>query len=90
MGVAVALVLAAACGGDSGGEKSAKGIVVDVEAGSLTNIESFTLRTNAGEELVFGIAPDATQDPQEGFFPSHLRSHAVLAEQVRVFYREEG
>lgn len=83
----LAVVLVGACGGD--GERSAAGVIIDVQATSLTQIDSFTLRDNEGRVLVFRIAPDVTDDPQEGFLPSHLRSHAVLAEQVVVFYREE-
>ena len=88
------LVIAAACGGggdgDGDGERSVVGIILDVQSTSLTQIESFTMRTNDGETLVFHVAPDARPDPQEGFVPGHLRSHAVAAEQVKIFYREEN
>ena len=30
------------------------------------------------------------EDPKEGFFPGHLRTHALAVEQVKVFYRKEG
>jgi hypothetical protein len=84
--VALAFALAA-CGGS--GEHKATGVIIDVQASSLTALGSFTLRTNDGDTLVFYVAPDAAQDPQEGFFPSHMRTHAVAAEQVTVTYREE-
>ena len=89
---AMLLVIAAACGGGGGddSERSVVGIILDVQSTSLTQIESFTMRTNDGETLVFHVAPDARPDPQEGFVPGHLRSHAVAAEQVRIFYREEN
>ena len=76
-----------ACG--NGGERSVVGVIIDVQASSLTRIDSFTLRENDGATLVFEVAPDAAQDPREGFFPGHLRTHALAAEQVEVFYREE-
>lgn len=86
--VALAAALAiAACGGS--GEHKATGVIIDVQAASLTVLDSFTLRTNDGDTLVFRVAPDAAQDPQEGFFPGHMRTHAVAAEQVTVSYREE-
>ncbi|MEX0786164.1 MAG: hypothetical protein WD939_05965 [Dehalococcoidia bacterium] len=85
--LALAALTIVACGSD--GELSATGVIIDVSAGSLTEIESFTLRDNDGEVIVFGIAPDASDDPQEGFFPAHLRTHALAAEQVTVFYRED-
>jgi histidinol dehydrogenase len=80
----------AACGGGGNGERSVEGIITDVQSTGLTEIESFTLRTNRGETLVFRVAPDARPEAEEGFVPGHLRSHAVAAEQVRVYYREEA
>ena len=90
VGVLITLV-ALACGGGGASrvERSAVGVVLEVEASSITQIDSFTLRTNDGQTLVFRVAPDARPDPEEGFVASHLRSHAALAEQVEVFYREE-
>lgn len=85
----LAAALLVACG-SGGGERSVVGVIIDVQAPSLTQIESFTLRDNEGRTLKFRIAPDAVKDPEEGFVPGHLRSHAVLAERVAVFYREEG
>ena len=87
-GLVLAAVLVIACGG--GGERSVTGVIIDVQATSLTRIDSFTLRDNDGRMLVFRMAPDASQDPREGYFPSHLRTHALAAEQVTVFYREEN
>lgn len=74
---------------DEGDGPSVQGVILEVEASSLTVIDSFTLRSNGGETLVFEIAPDAARDPREGFVAGHLRSHAVLAEQVAIFYHEE-
>jgi hypothetical protein len=84
---ALLAVLLSACGGD---ELSVTGVILEVDAPSLTEIDSFTFRTNEGETLVFRVAPDAAADPLEGFVPGHLQSHALLAEQVEIFYREEG
>ncbi len=80
--------LVASCGSD--GERSVVGVIIDVQATSLTEIDSFTLRANEGRMLVFQVASDAAQDLREGFFPGHLRTHALAAEQVTVFYREEN
>ena len=85
--VALAAALVACAGGD--GERSAEGVIIDVQATTLTAIESFTLRDNDGETLVFEVSPDATDDSVEGFFPGHMRTHALAAEQVTVFYEEE-
>lgn len=86
---AASLLVAAACGGDNG-DRSVEGIITDVQSSSLTEIDLFTVRTNDGETIVFRIAPDAHPEPEEGFVPGHLRSHAVGAEQVKVYYREEN
>ena len=83
---AIALV-AFACGG--GGERSASGVIVDVAGSSLTQVESFTLEETDGEVLTFQIAPEASKDPAEGFFPGHMRGHALAAEKVKVFFRED-
>ena len=52
-------------------------------------METFTVRDNDNSIIVFRIAPDATQDIEDGFLPSHLREHALAVEQVKVFYRLE-
>lgn len=85
--VALFVLLALACGG--GGERSVEGILTNVDAASLTQVETFTMRDNDNNTIVFRIAPDARQDLEEGFAPSHLREHAVAVGQVKVFYRVE-
>ena len=85
--VALLVLLASACSAD--GERSVEGIVTQVESASLTQVETFTVRDNDNNIIVFRIAPDSTQDLEEGFVPSHLREHAVAVEQVKVFYRVE-
>lgn len=66
------------------------GVIIDVQSTSISAVDSFTLRDNDGETLTFRVAPDAVDDPIEGLFPSHLRTHALAAEQVTVIYREEN
>jgi hypothetical protein len=93
-GLALCLLLAAllvACGGgSSGGQQKVVGVIITVDAPSLTVLNSFTLRDQHGQMLTFHIAPDAARDPQEGFVAGHLRSHALAAEKVRVTYRTQG
>ncbi len=79
-------LVALACGD---GERFVEGVILEVEAVSITEVASFTLLVDDGEVLEFGIALDATDDPTEGFFPGHMRGHALASELVRVFYREE-
>jgi hypothetical protein len=84
----VAFVLILSCGGD--GEPSVTGVIIDVQSPSLTEVDSFTVRDGDGREFVFGVAPEAAPDPREGFTPQHLRSHSVLGQRVKIFYRSEG
>lgn len=80
-------VIAFACGG---GERSETGVILDVVGVSLTQVASFTLLNDAGEVLAFEIAPDASKELDEGFFPGHMRGHALAAEKVTVYVREEN
>ena len=84
--VALLVLLSVACGG---GERSVEGIITNVDAVSLTQVETFTVRDNDNNVLVFRIAPDATQNQEDGFGPGHLREHALAVAQVKVFYRVE-
>ena len=63
----------------------ATGIIVAIDASSLTDVRSFTLRTTDGQQLVFGLAElqNRTQFP-----PGHLAEHQATAQPVRVFYHD--
>ena len=63
----------------------AVGIIVAIDASSLTDVRSFTLRTTDGQRLVFGLAElqNGTQFP-----PGHLAEHQATAQRVQVFYRD--
>ncbi len=63
------------------------GIIVAIDAASLADVRSFTLRTTDGKQLTFGLAElqNGTQFP-----PGHLAEHQATAQPVRVFYRDAG
>jgi hypothetical protein len=82
--------LIAACGGGSDDELSVTGVVIDVQEQSLTQTQTFTLRSDAGEEVVFRIAPDLAPDQIEWFVPGHLQSILTTGEEVTVYYRDDG
>lgn len=82
----LALTLAAACGGSEGdggrnGEsrETVRGVVLEVEGG-LTSVDSFVLRTDAGEVLEVIPAPDG-----DFRFPlPHLHDHRRTSEPILV------
>ncbi|HET9520370.1 MAG TPA: hypothetical protein VFO73_04920 [Candidatus Limnocylindrales bacterium] len=63
------------------------GVVVGVDAVSLTEVRGFTIRTPDGRTVTFRIG--ALENGTE-FPPGHLREHAATATAVRVTYLEEG
>jgi hypothetical protein len=82
------VVLAAftACGSDSPSSRSeVTGVVLAVDARSLTDVRSFTLKSE-DETLEIRIDPDADYS----FPPSHLRNHALSGQPVRVELDERG
>lgn len=81
----VALLLIGACGP---APQAAAGFVVDVQSTSLTQITSFTLRTEDGDELVFRVG---ALDLNGGGFPgSHLREHMITNQPVAVAFDVDG
>jgi hypothetical protein len=63
------------------------GVVVNVDAVSLTEVRGFTIRTPDGRTLAFRIG--ALENGAE-FPPGHLGEHVATATPVRVTYRDEG
>lgn len=63
------------------------GIVVAVDARSLTDVRAFTIRTSDGRSVAFAIdrLDNAAQFP-----PGHLLEHKATALAVRVTYRDES
>jgi len=83
--VAIIAIVLAACGP---APQTAAGFVIDVQSTSLTQIDSFTLRTPEGTELMFRVG---RLELDGGAFPAgHLREHMALAQAVAVAYREEN
>lgn len=64
------------------------GLVIDVDQPSLTEVNSFVLRTDAGEELTFALgALDMTDG---GFNAGHLREHMATGSKVAVEFTQSG
>jgi hypothetical protein len=65
----------------------AVGIVTAIESEGLTNVRSFTLRTQDGRDQTFAIG--ALENGAE-FPPGHLAEHQALGSPIRVWYRTDG
>lgn len=62
------------------------GVIVGVQATSLTDVQGFTLRTSDGAPIQFTIG-DLENGAQ--FPPGHLVEHQSTAQPIRVWYRTQ-
>jgi len=60
------------------------GVIVGVEATSLTDVQGFTLRTKDGDSVQFAIG---SLENGSRFPPGHLVEHQSTAQPIRVWYR---
>lgn len=65
-------------------------MLLDVEAPSLQKVDSFTMRTDQGEELHFVTAPNFNEGVAHLMTAGHMRQHMALADPVEVTYREDN
>lgn len=69
-------------------DATAAGFVIEVNSSSLTQVDSFVLRTPEGAQLQFRVG---RLELDGGAFPAgHLREHMALGQPVAVAYRQEG
>ncbi len=63
------------------------GVVLKVDSAGLDKVSGFTLRTGAGQTVVFsiGILENGAQFP-----PGHLAEHLATAVPVRAWFRDDG
>jgi hypothetical protein len=83
--VVLAVVAANVLGGP--GRQVETGIVVDVHARSLTDIQGFSIRTADGRTVAFRMG---TLENATSFAPGHLAEHKVSLVPVRVTYVQEA
>jgi hypothetical protein len=70
--------------------QTVRGVLLDVEAPSLQKVDSFTLRSDDGQELHFVTAPNFNQGVSHLMTPGHMRQHMALADPVEVTYRDDN
>ena len=63
------------------------GVVVSVDASSLSDVRGFVIRTPGG--FAFEFALGKLENPTE-FPPGHLAEHQATSEPIRAFFRIEG
>jgi hypothetical protein len=64
--------------------RSIDGLIVGVDSAGLDKVSGFTLRTGAGESLIFDLR--ALENGAQ-FPPGHLVEHQATGQPVRVWYR---
>ena len=86
------LLLVAACSPPQAAAQTqtVRGVLIDVQARGLQQLDSFTVRTDDGQELTFTPAPNFNQGESHAMTPGHMRQHMALADPVTVTYRDEG
>jgi hypothetical protein len=60
-----------------------------VQSLGIQRLESFTLRTDDGRELVFAAATEFNAGVSHAMSPGHMREHMALADPVTITYREQ-
>ena len=63
------------------------GILVAIDAQGFSDVRGFTLRTDAGRQVVFHLG---TLENGAAFPPAHLAEHLATSSRVRVWFRTEG
>ena len=86
-GALAIVVIALAAGGCGNGTLRAAGAVIAVDQASLTDVRSFTLRTDAGEILTFRVGDVSLAGG--GFPANHLREHMATVSPVVVDYTDQ-
>jgi hypothetical protein len=88
----VVLLLAAACSAAPATPQThtVRGVLLDVVSPGIQKVDSFTLRTDEGQELHFSTAPDFNQGVAHLMTPGHMRQHMALGDPVEVTYREQN
>jgi hypothetical protein len=80
-------VLAASLSAACQPERTSSGVLVNVEASGLTDVQAVTLRSDDGAERRFLLSGEAARS---GHPPSagHLRQHMTYGDRVTIRYRE--
>ena len=67
-----------------------RGVLLQVAAPSLTQVDSFSVRDDAGQVWDFRAAADFNAGATHVMTPGHMRQHMALGDPVTITYRAEG
>lgn len=86
------VVLLAACSAPPATAQThtVRGVLLDVVSPGIQKVDSFTLRTDDGQELHFTTSQDFNQGTAHLMTPGHMRQHMALADPVEVTYRDQN
>ena len=74
----------------AGGSATVRGLLVEIEPGSLRGAGQFTLHTDDGRDLTFQLAPGFRSDPAHPMSPGHLQLHLMSRDPITVTYYEQA
>ena len=86
----LAALVACSPGAPAANVHTVRGVLLDVEAPSIQQVNSFTVRSDDGQELHFDTAANFNQGVSHLMTPGHMRQHMALAEPVEVTYRDDN
>ena len=81
---------AIACSPSAPHASTLRGVLLQVAAPSLTQVDSFSVRDDAGQVWDFRAAADFNAGVTHVMTPGHMRQHMALGDPVTITYRAEG
>ena len=82
MSIVLLALMLASCNKED--HKSVRGHVIDVQARSLTEVQSLIIQDNNGTIWTFRTAGDIE------FTPSHIKEHMLLGQELSVYYADRN
>jgi hypothetical protein len=79
-----------ACSPSAPPASTLRGVLLQVVAPSLTQVDSFSVRDDSGQVWDFRAAADFNAGATHVMTPGHMRQHMALGDPVTITYRAEG
>ena len=88
--IVLVLMNVIACSPSAPPASTLRGVLLQVAAPSLTQVDSFSVRDDAGQVWDFRAAADFNAGATHVMTPGHMRQHMALGDPVTITYRAEG